>query len=729
MIVRNTRVVILQFNMKLFLQQKHLILIILTLSSFILKAQEINSVEKTTTASNVRLNVSSYGTFGNAWRGYKDGTGNPSCEYPAGSGIENLFEGGFWFGGLIDGNRVSVSTSAYDNSSGYSSGAAGFEFYTELNKGLQEFSSLPNSPFFSNSAISHQDFQSVLTDTSLLVPGTQTRINDHTEPLGLHVTMNTFNWNYDFSNFFVITDFTIKNISQQKIDSAYFALWNNTVVRNINITPAGSGGSAFYNKGGNGYLDSHYIAYCYDAAGDLGFTENYIGQKFLGAEDKNGFHHPKLNQNFKAHYNAWEFRNTSNPVFFMPNSEQARYQKLTKGLNDELCWDQNSASNPDCDVLSLKEKLNQAGNRSDLLSVGPFIDFQPGDEIKVSYAYILAKKFEDGLPNSDNNETQRKNFLDNAEWAQTAYNGEDKNFNGILDDGEDVDGNGVISRYILPTPPDIPQIKVLASDNKIEIYWTDNSENSIDPITLEKDFEGYRIYMSKFGFDVTKTPNLQEDMVRIAEYDLKGNQLFLETGFEPIKLEKPIQFENDQRLYTYKYTLENVLPGWQYAIAVTAFDRGNEASNLESLESSFLSNTKRVFPGTTPNDDIKKNEPFVYPNPYYGGASWEGNSNFQEQSRKIYFANIPERCKIRVYTVGGDFIDEINHDQNYNGADIRWFNTFGSENPDENVFSGGLHAWDLLSLNTQIISRGLYIFTVEDLETGDTYKGQFTIIK
>jgi hypothetical protein len=74
-------------------------------------------------------------------------------------------------------------------------------------------------------------------------------------------------------------------------------------------------------------------------------------------------------------------------------------------------------------------------------------------------------------------------------------------------------------------------------------------------------------------------------------------------------------------------------------------------------------------------------------------------------------------------------IDEIQHDENYDGTDIRWFRTFGSENPSQNVFSGGEHAWDLLSKNTQIIARGLYLFTVQDLDTGIKRSGSFAIIK
>ena len=683
--------------------------------------------EKTTSSSNVRLNVTNSGTYGNAFRGYKNGSGNPSGEYPAGSGVEHLFESGIWFGGLINGATVGVSTAAVDAPQGYSTGAAGFEFYPEQGDVLEELSSLRNSPYYSPDAISHQDFIGVYSDVNVQVPGTQIQIGGHIDPLFVKVKSRSFNWNYGFSDFFVILDFDIENVGEYTIDSAYFGLWANAVVRNINVTPAGSGGAAFYNKGGNGYLDSLQMAYCYDHSGDEGFTDSYVGQKFLGAEDKNGFQHPISNPRFKAHYNAWQFNSTSDPVYFQPTNDNTRYQKLTKGLNDQQCWNQNNSSNSNCGSKSYQEQLNDLGNRSDLVSVGPFLNFEPGDQIKVSYAFIFARKKEDGNPNSDNNAFQRSTFLSNASWAQTAYNGEDINFNGILDDGEDNNGDGLLTRFVLPSPPDIPNTKIITSDNKIEIFWQDNSERSIDPISQEKDFEGYRLYMTKLGFDVTDVPNLQRDLVKIAEYDIRDNGYGYETGFASVKLDKPIIIDGSE--YQYKYTIEKVLNGWQYAVSVTAFDRGNEENNLESLESSSVSNNFRAFAGKPINESITKNEPFVYPNPYYAGASWEGISSFQEQSRKLYFANLPKHCEINVFTLAGDFLDKITHHDDYNGDDIRWNQTFGSENPSQNVFSGGEHGWNLLTENTQIIARGLYLFTVKNLETGDLYKGKFAIIK
>lgn len=696
--------------------------------------------EKITNSSNVRLTVTNYGTFGNAFRGYRDGTGNPSCEYPAGSGIEHLFEGGIWLGGLENGGTEVVSSSAYDAPQGYAPGRAGFEMTAEVGSVLEERSSLFDSKFFAPSAVSHQDFVAVFSDKNQLIPGTSIPISQHQRPMNAEIEMQTFNWNYTFSDFMVIVNLKVTNKGANTYENFHVALWTNTVVRNINITPAGSGGANFYSQGGNGYMDSLNLAYCYDAAGDVGFTESYVAQKFLGAEDKNGFHHPNLDSTFnintntweadafRVHYNAWQFNNSSNPLFFFPTTDQARFTKMTDGLNYDPCWQGPTA--PGCSSgRDLQTELNAIGNRADLVSAGPFASFAPGDEINVAFAFILANKNEDGNPNYENNLTQRANLINNAGWAQQAYNGEDQNFNGILDPDEDLDNDGEITRFILPSPPDIPRTRVVPGDNKIDIYWADNSRNSVDPISNQKDFEGYRLYMSKLGFDVTGVPDLARDFKQIAEYDIQGNGLFKETGFESVRLDMPKTFDGDTTEYIYQYTIDNVPNGWQYAIAVTSFDRGNPESNLESLESSFLANDYRAFAGKEINDAISSNKPFAYPNPYYYGAAWEGRSNFQEESRKLIFANLPARCVIRIYTVAGDFIDEINHDQNYNGSDIRWYQTFGAEDYEDNQFSGGEHAWDLLSLDSQIISRGLYMFSVEDLDSGKKETGKFLIIK
>ena len=714
------------------------------ISSLLVATTQAQSFEEQeTNASNVRLNVTNVGTFGNAFRGYRDGSGSPSCEYPANSGVEHLFEGGIWIGGKENGGPIRVSTSAYDQSQGYAPGRGGFEFTAEVGNLMQQRSSLQDNPNFNPDAISHQDFIATFSDKNVIIPGTSIPIQSHINPMNVSVQLETYNWNYSFSDFMVIVNVTFTNEGSNYYDDLYIALWNNTVVRNVNVTPAGSGGAAFYSQGGNGYIDSLNMAYCFDATGDVGFTDSYIAQRYLGAEDKHGFHHPnvdsafntvtgqlELDTNFRSNYNAWIFNNSGQAIFFFPTDDNQRYVKMSQGLNYNPCW--NNPTGADCQnstSADLQALLNQSGNRSDLVSVGPFNDFQPGDEINISFAYVLAKKKDDGNPNADNTPEQKEILVSSANWAQRAYNGEDSNFNGRLDEGEDKDGDGEITRFILPSPPDIPRTKVLAKEHSIEIYWSNNSESSIDPISKEFDFEGYRVYLTSLGFDVTGVQDLAEDLQNIAAFDSAGNNLFFETGFDSIRLDEPKYFEGDTIPYYYLYTINNIQNGWQYAVSVTAFDRGIEESNLESLESSQLANSYRIFTGTQPNTNMDENQPYVYPNPYYYGASWEGRSNFQEESRKIVFANLPERCEVHIFTVAGDYIDGFIHDQSYNGSDIRWFRTFGSEDSDDNTFSGGEHAWDLLSSYSQIISRGLYMYSVKDLNTGELFIGKFMIIK
>jgi hypothetical protein len=668
--------------------------------------------EKVTTAANIGLTVSNIGLTGNCFKGNFNLNHAPSCEYPRGSGIEHLFEGGLWVGAVVNGQTL-VSTGAIDDASGYSTGKSGFEFTAGAGSHLVERSSQVGNPLFSPYAISHQDFISDFTDSNITVPGTKILIQNHTNPLDIAVHFEAYNWNYSFSDFFVILNFTIRNKGTHPLDSVYSGYWFDGVVRNINITPPG--GSPFFNKGGNGYIDSLHMAYCFDATGDTAFTRSYFGVKYLGAEDKTGFHTPGVDAT-QVYYNPWQYNNAADPIYFSPTNDNLRYNKLSQGLNTVNGLDFN-------DVL---KTVKIAGNRATLISAGPYKTLNPGDSLNVVFAIVCARMTEDGNSVTADNLKQKAVFIKNAQWAQRTYNGEDANANGRLDPGEDRDHNTHITRYILPAPPDVPQVKIIPGDHKIDLYWSKNPEFSVDPISHKKDFEGYRIYKSKFGFDVKNIADVLNDMELVSQYDRSDDTISFNTGFDSIMLEKPVVFEGDTVKYYYKYTINNIEDGWQHAIAVTAFDQGDPANNLESLESSRSATLKRVFPGTPANNSIKTNAPFAYPNPYYAGAEWEGNRKFEED-RKLIFANLPAHCVIKVFTPAGDLVKTIQHNQEYNGNDIRWFQT--NSDPSKTVFSGGEHAWDLLSDDNQIIARGLYLFYVEDLETGRQANGKFIVIK
>lgn len=674
--------------------------------------------EKHTTEANIGLTVTNLGLIGNAFSGSFDLEGFPSCEYPVGSGTEHLFDAGLWVGARINGGVTAVTTAAVDASRGYITGLSGFEFSAPVGSSLEERSSLINSPVYSPDAVSHQDFIADFADTSIFVPGTTIQIDNHDNPLGIAVHMESYNWNFSFANFFVILNFRIKNVGNNTLDSLYLGYWADPIVRNINISPPGTGG--FFSAGSNGYLDSLYLAYEFDGGSpDTLFTRSFFAVKFLGSEDKNGFQHPDLDPNIFGHFNTWQFSNTSNPLYFFPTDDNAKFAKMSLGLN------QFAPPLKDWTTEIIPE-IRVPSNRTQLISAGPYATLAPGDSIDVAFAIICARRFEDGTPIGADSDLSKSLLIQNAGWAQTAYNGEDANFNGILDPGEDKDGDGEITRFILPSPPDIPNIKVVPGDGTIDVYWTNNSEFSVDPISNTLDFEGYRLYKTQLGFDIADIVDIVSSLNVAAEYDLPANALFFDTGLDEVRLADPVTFEDDTNTYYYRYTFDNIQNGWQHAVAVTAFDQGDDVNNLESLESSPLANLVRVFPGKPANTNPEEEGPFAYPNPYYAGANWEGASTFEED-RKLIFANLPENCIVRIYTVAGDLVDMFEHDPSYNGSDIRWYSTYSDS--ESTTFSGGEHAWDLLSRDNQIIARGLYLFSVEDLSTGKVYEGKFAVIK
>ena len=659
---------------------------------------------KYTNVGNIGLTVTNFGTYGH---GFSLWPQQPSCEYPLGSGIEHIFDGGLWVGGFIsddeNGNNKKgpfVTTGAVDASS-VSARGGGFEYTNKKGSLVSERSSLTDSRFFNPNSISHQDLIMDFADTSTFLSNGEL-IVDH-RPLGISVHQESYVWNFPFADFFVIMNYWIKNTSDKYLDSLHVGLWTDTVVRNTNITSPRTG-SAFYNKGGNGYNDSLKIAYEFDAAGDIGFSDSYIGLQFLGSDK----------QTQSVNFVNWQFRNTTDPNYFAPQNDIQRFQKMLGFYGGDSRFGIGEDIQP--------EDIRSASNRSILISTEVRNAIAPGDSVNITFAIVAAKKTGTDLTSLDTKE-QKDDFYLNASWALRAYNGEDKNGNGILEADEDLDGNGKITRYILPAPPTPPIVKAVPHNQAVTLYWDKRSEDSIDPISAAKDFEGYRIYRTNPGYDLTESQDINASLIEIAEFDSVGNEIGFNTGFKFIELDEPVTFVGDDTEYWYKFEIENQLNGWQYIYSVTAFDQGDDVNNLESLESGPLANLQKVIPGTAPTDekDVKIG---VYPNPYYGSAYWDGNS---ERLRKIYFYNLPSECEIIIYTLSGDIVRKIYHNQHSNGSDLRWFETFSKDGKQQ--MSGGEHAWDVITDNDQAVATGMYLFTVKNISNGNIKRGKFLVIK
>jgi len=172
------------------------------------------------------------------------------------------------------------------------------------------------------------------------------------------------------------------------------------------------------------------------------------------------------------------------------------------------------------------------------------------------------------------------------------------------------------------------------------------------------------------------------------------------------------------KYFEYEYTIENLLPTVPYYVNITAFDFGSPASGLGSLETSKTNLSVNAYPLSSSDEVEAKNlEVYVYPNPYringnYIEDGYEGrDADFYipDRMRRLHFANLPAKCTIRIYSLDGDLIREIDHDKDASDP---------TSMHDE---------WDLITRNTQRIVTGIYYWVVES-ENGDTQIGKFVII-
>ena len=695
-------------------------ILILLFSGISFAQQYGEKFESSTNIGQIGLTITNIGVLGNSFRGTFVSKNQPSCEYPIGSGIEHLFDGGFWIGAEVRGQKLVSTGAAGDDANGYDAGNAGYEFTST--KSIIERSNLENSKNYSPLAISHQDFVMEFSDTLTRVPNGGPIITDHTQPLYANIKLESYSWNFPFAEYFVILNYTIKNVGKDNWKNIFLGQWGDYIVRNVKRTaPRGTDFFAFF----FGFIDSLQMFYAYDYDGDPGFTDSYVSVKILGGDWRGSLINPIAFKNWpdslrslykngttpidslRSFVQFWGFKSTDLNLG-SPKNDGERYLKMSSQVAQSIYQ---------------QEIENKPSNLLSEISIGPIAEVKSGETISIAFAIVCANK-SGTRPSTINDSLSRVELSENIAWSMRAFNGEDANGNGILDFGEDLNQNGKLDRYRLPEPPTPPIMKVIPTNNAVSIYWDKRAETSIDPISRKKDFEGYRIYRTM----PTGLSNSNDELILMTEIDSAQNNVGSNNGFDSrgnfTKLSSPEIFENDTTKYFYRYDVKNLLNGWQYKFAITSFDEGDAERNILSLESSKYFTQQKVFPGTIPNKDFSNGKVFVYPNPFYKTALWDGTS---ERDKKIYFANLPLKCDIKIYTLSGEQIETIRHDGLiYKGEGTRWFQTFSGGDA---TLSGGEHAWDLISQNDQALASGMYLFSVKDLESGKTEIGKFIIIK
>jgi len=252
--------------------------------------------------------------------------------------------------------------------------------------------------------------------------------------------------------------------------------------------------------------------------------------------------------------------------------------------------------------------------------------------------------------------------------------------------------------FRVPSPPPRPVVRTATRSHEVTVNWqpqsaATNPELYQDPYrgdTISRPFEGYRLYRS--------TKSTDGPWTLMAEYDVPNNNLGFNTGLQ------------------YEYTDKGLLNNIEYYYTVTAYSMPDRVINFPSQESALRANAQTAIPGTAPPQTV--GEVAVVPNPYRGDVAynsynppWEapkGNRPYwMEQDRRIQFVNLPERCEIKIYTLSGDLVYTILHEDPVRGYED----------------------WNLTSRVGQAVSSGLYLYTVEDMKNSNVQVGKFVIIK
>jgi hypothetical protein len=172
------------------------------------------------------------------------------------------------------------------------------------------------------------------------------------------------------------------------------------------------------------------------------------------------------------------------------------------------------------------------------------------------------------------------------------------------------------------------------------------------------------------------------------------------------------------KYFEYRFVARNLLPSQLYYASVTAFDFGSQGSNLPFLETNPVRTAIEMFAlDRVPQQPAEELNVIVYPNPYRidgnyrdDGFEGRGREDFEaERTRALNFINLPPECTIFIYSLDGDLLKQIEHNEPTDG-------------------STAMHeSWDLITRNLQIAVSGIYYFVIETPE-GSTQLGKFVLI-
>ena len=624
----------------------------------------------------VGVTVTNYGFVGNNFISRA-----PSLEYPLGAGYEHLVRGGLWVGGIArdeNGEFVGVTSATTDGAQG--SASQGATEFTPAGTAITMRSSLINNDNYSQDAISELDAISVYSDR----PAKRAENNgeDH-RPMGIIIRQENYSWSFSKYQHLTIFHYVIKNDGPPLRD--VWVGFYNEFASGAKKDQATWPPSGWYNKKWLEVDDTLTVAnrdsgvrvippmlrehYCLTRPIPDG-CELQRAPYWIGLKllgAKGSAADTVVHKRYSL--SAWGYA----PGSALRNNDTERYALMSTGVMQPIEGD----------------SLMPGGDPVSVLSIGPFSQIDPGDSIEVDFALV-------GGPDGITLDRRARDIQEHSRFAQRAY---DRN-------------------YEIPVPPPPPNIRVVTRHNAIDVFWDDVPESTLDPTSpIPQDFEGYRLYVGSDRLNLT----------RLAEFDLSDaphDTTGFNTGLASVRRDTII----DGHTYRYRYRISNLRDGFKYYVAVNAYDLGSD--EVESLESGISKNNKvMAVPGPAPDESGTGDKVTVFPNPYRVEAFWDQGQ--QVRDHYLWFANLPAKALIRIYTLAGDLVFENDFDgATYSGTDARGvFDPRRELDVGDVRLSGRSWAWNLITRQGQAAATGLYMYSVEDRASGKRQVGKFLIVK
>jgi hypothetical protein len=590
-----------------------------------------------------------------------------SFEYPLGTGFEHLVRGGLWIGGLTQFSGTGEDLRVSTAAVDGSQGSASASGTEYTPLGA----SILERSKLSNSVVFSPlavSEQDFITDfADYPAKPTVTGGEDHV-PLGIKIEQKSYNWSFSrFANFIAVS-VKITNVGPP-LRNVWVGLYEELASGPKNAYTSWPPSSS---SGGTlgGWFNKKKMDYVPDARL---ITEHYC-RSLAVCEDavcpsRVGIQLLGIRPDTVANKQVTMYLANYSPGDTTRDEDSERYNLMSTGR----------ITPPDS--LPPGEASNgRANDPVSMLAVGPFDEILPDSSITVDFAFV------GGADDAD--------LVANAAFAQLAFN-----FN-----------------YVIPEPPPSPRMVVVPADGALDLYWDNSSELARDPTSPQPegaDFEGYRVYV---GED-------RGALARVGQYDIVDTTGF-NTGLGAVALADSVEIAGTW--YHYRQRVSGLKTGFKYYAAVTAYDTGDD--QIESLESGITQNLAQTVPAPSPAEAAGR-KVTVFPNPYKAEAKWDAGEVVRDHY--LWFANLPPRCSIRIYTLAGDLVKAFAFDgATYDGSSARGvFDPAADAALGAPRLSGSLFAWDLITDQGQAAASGLYIYAVEDAANGAVQRGKFLILK